>query len=346
MLEPWQSKLVTKAVEARDLLRERARPNVQDHPELPDAQIKENLRSSLIQRDLPEGHPAVPLGLTNMSCPFAASSTARKTEQQSVRTEASLPQRPDSLPTPPETSRYFEGGGAKEAVAAEHSSPPPSITGSVSKCPIRMLDERPLEEIAEYFETHKHEIPRSHEVCVRRYQSNVQSIRQLDAKYGSLVNMIQGLGIKHQPMLPTKGEGDQAPFKPKSDHPVEHWAEQIVNDTVEEPTSGSSKVDAAERAGHFERPLREIRVGESPSHPWGFSVPDVEPAIEGSSQEANMGSKRHHTSAKIHNAPSMASNGEAEVTKKGHKQMIFTGPVFIGYPPEQVAPLMRQFNAK
>ena len=54
----------------------------------------------------------------------------------------------------------------------------------------------------QYFEKHKHELPRSHEVCINRFQSNAQSIEELDRKYGDLVSMIQGLGQKHQDYLP------------------------------------------------------------------------------------------------------------------------------------------------
>ena len=57
----------------------------------------------------------------------------------------------------------------------------------VGVCPIRFLDQHSPEEVATYFEKHKHELPRSHEVCVRRYQKNEEQIRKLDAKYGSPV---------------------------------------------------------------------------------------------------------------------------------------------------------------
>ena len=44
---------------------------------------------------------------------------------------------------------------------------------------------------------------------MRRYQSNEEQIRQLDAKYGNLVSMIQGLGAKHKEMLPEE-PGEEA----------------------------------------------------------------------------------------------------------------------------------------
>jgi len=173
-------------------------------------------------------------------------------------------------------------------------APTASVAGeSAGACPIRFLDQHSPEEVAEYFEKHKHEIPRSHEVCIKRYQSNEQSIRQLDAKYGSLVSMIQGLGAKHQPMLPEKGEGeddeDEAiediQDEPDSKHrdKVRKWATNVTNslrNSSEEvnvdPTAGDTlddPPDPDERVPHFDRPLKDVRVGESPSRPWGIQVP-------------------------------------------------------------------------
>ena len=162
----------------------------------------------------------------------------------------------------------------EDPIAAEFhpnavGSVPASVQNSTIKCPIRFLDDHSPEEVAKYFENHKHEIPRSHEICVKRYQSNEESIRSLDAKYGNLVNMIQGLGMKHQPMLNTTddGETDQ-----KSMQKVKQWAEDCVEsaprDLVEE-----NDLESEDRTGHFERPLQDVRLGESPSRPWGIQVP-------------------------------------------------------------------------
>ena len=162
------------------------------------------------------------------------------------------------------------------------------MTGSVPKCPIRFLDDHSPEEIAKYFENHKHEIPRSHEVCVKRYQSNSESIRQLDAKYGSLVNMIQGLGMKHQPMLPTNIDKDLPAADKKSIEKVEHWAKNCAD----EHNSGLAEDAGIEtssepRIGHFDRPLKEVRLGESPSRPWGIQIPYTEKlALSAEPQEA------------------------------------------------------------
>jgi hypothetical protein len=163
----------------------------------------------------------------------------------------------------------------------------PSATSSaqcpVSRCPIRYLDQHSPEEIAEYVERHKHEIPRSHAICVKRYQRDPQNMRQLDAKYGGLINMISGLSAKHQAFLPrrqTNGDGDgdgdeeveiegrSAPSA--STERVEKWAEN-VNPETPGPNPGPSDLD--NREGRFDRPLREVRVGESPSRPWGIPVP-------------------------------------------------------------------------
>ena len=136
-------------------------------------------------------------------------------------------------------------------------------------CPIRFLNQHSPEEVATYFEKHKHELPRSHETCVRRYQSNEQQIRELDEKYGNLVSMIQGLGVKHQPMLPKEPQDDVSEVDAASAEKVRNWASSVVAQA-----SVSAEPDHEERQQHFERPLRDIRVGESPSRPWGIHVPD------------------------------------------------------------------------
>ena len=53
---------------------------------------------------------------------------------------------------------------AKSAIENHvQSNPDPNV------CPIRFLDQHSPVEAATYFENHKHEIPRSHEICVKRY---------------------------------------------------------------------------------------------------------------------------------------------------------------------------------
>ncbi|KAF3492205.1 uncharacterized protein GIQ15_01722 [Arthroderma uncinatum] len=177
-----------------------------------------------------------------------------------------------------------------------------SVHSSSARCPIRYLEDHSPEELAEYFENHKHEIPRSHSVCIRRYQNNPQTSRHIDAKYGDVVNMVKGLGEYHQPYLSTPHELDEtgevnagAVTGSSSVDRVEKWAEDVSNKTP--PRTGSPSPEEAEvtapvpgdqhaspggddeREGHFERPLRDVRVGESPSRPWGIHVPPEQPAI-------------------------------------------------------------------
>jgi len=144
----------------------------------------------------------------------------------------------------------------------------PSVSAP-SKCPIRYLDKHTPEEIAHYVETHKHALPRSHEVCVRRYQRNDEQIRKLDAKYGSLVNMVEDLSHLHRPMMPPSKEelkeADRA-----STQRVEDWTKAVK---AGDPDLQNELPVDGEREGRFDRPMRDVRVGESPSRPWGISVP-------------------------------------------------------------------------
>lgn len=160
--------------------------------------------------------------------------------------------------------------------AATAAAVPPS-------CPIRYLDKHTPEEIAQYVETHKHSIPRSHEVCVRRYQRNEDQIRKLDAKYGSLVNMVKDLSHLHRPMMPPS-KAEQREADRASNQRVEDWANTVVvgsspeigsepgSEAHDGPDGEAPNVDD-DREGHFDRPMRDVRVGESPSRPWGISVP-------------------------------------------------------------------------
>jgi hypothetical protein len=164
--------------------------------------------------------------------------------------------------------------------------------------------------VATYFENHKHDLPRSHEICVKRYQSNEDQIKELDARYGNLVSMIQGLGAKHQPMLPaeraeddTAVEDDLAGLDPKDKEKVRNWANSVspqphgteVESAAVQDGDGNladdegADSDAGEgRQSRFARPLRDIRVGESPSRPWGIPVPvKYLEKVEGNVSEAS-----------------------------------------------------------
>lgn len=153
---------------------------------------------------------------------------------------------------------------------------PPTVKPEVENaeagvCPIRFLDQHSPEEVATYFEKHKHELPRSHEVCVMRYQSNDEQIKELDAKYGNLVSMIQGLGQKHKDYLPEDPDEaeEQHPEDALDDAKVRKWASSVSAQAPE----ADDAVESEERQPHFDRPLRDVRVGESPSRPWGVQVP-------------------------------------------------------------------------
>ena len=201
----------------------------------------------------------------------------------------------DSRPLEPEPGLC----GALESPAKLSSTKPDvevvSLQGSTAtsarKCPIRNLKNGSPEEVAAYFEEHKHELPRSHEICVKRYQSNAESIKQLDAKYGNLVSMIQGLGQKHVPMLPeTPMEVQGDVTDPADDERVRTWARTVSND--EDP--GTLVEEEVERLSHFDRPLRDVRIGESPSRPWGIQVPIS--AIEKASRSSSVAAEapQHH----------------------------------------------------
>ncbi|KAK5663455.1 hypothetical protein OQA88_3884 [Cercophora sp. LCS_1] len=140
-----------------------------------------------------------------------------------------------------------------------------------SKCPIRYLDQHSPEEIARYVETHKHEIPRSHEVCVARYQKSEEQIRKLDAKYGNMARMINDLSQLHRPMLP-KTEEVPAEVDKLSNERVRSWVQAVSSSDPEEAPDVTAD-DEGERKNHFDRPLRDVRFGESPGKPWGLQVP-------------------------------------------------------------------------
>ncbi|RAL04363.1 uncharacterized protein BO80DRAFT_347493 [Aspergillus ibericus CBS 121593] len=208
----------------------------------------------------------------------------------------------------------------------------------VSRCPIRYLDQHSPEEIADYVERHKHEIPRSHAVCVQRYQRDSQTMRQLDAKYGSLINMIQGLSAKHRAFLPEQSPNGTAPSSSSAER-VEKWAQEVglkseMHPTIKEEEEEEAAAAAAttteqaeeERKGRFDRPLREIRVGESPSRPWGIPVPvsplpptasaPDSPAVPAAAASIDPAPSKPAKPAAA-DVPSMAPLGDTAPPKKG-----------------------------
>jgi hypothetical protein len=335
----------------------------------------------------------IPGKKSSLLCPFAKPKMNAENSQATLESDRPLTPSDMKDPTPHQSADPICAAMYAETM----SSPPPSVTGSAAKCPIRYLDQHSPEEVARYFETHKHEIPRSHEVCVKRYQRNEDDIRKLDAKYGNLVSMIQGLGQKHQPMLPSKEDGESE-LERTSNERVESWAKAVSADGVghEEETAMEDEED---RESRFDRPLKEIRVGESPSRPWGISVPILDPPDEQrpvSPPPAPVSAE--HMPKPIRECPfghGQQSKDDVEgllpfketerpagkcpfgrdqkVREEGHTpnpqppvvqcqpafiqppeaakigggnvpQMIFTGPVFIGYPMEQAFAFMQQYS--
>ncbi|KAF9883106.1 hypothetical protein FE257_004085 [Aspergillus nanangensis] len=217
-----------------------------------------------------------------LRCPFAK--PQHKTSENGVsRANGSLSQAPNGDAC---------GHADLDPITAEKSdrrsshAPSGSVRSSttqcpVFRCPIRYLDKHSPEEVAEYVEKHKHEIPRSHAICVQRYQKDSSSMRQLDAKYGSLINMIRGLSVKHQAFLPARNNSE-AQGSSTSAERVEKWAEEVGLKSETQPSVKEEKKEPdhaeEERKGHFDRPLREVRVGESPSRPWGIPVPVPQPS--------------------------------------------------------------------
>jgi hypothetical protein len=218
---------------------------------------------------------------SKLGCPFASTSGRGSllATPRSSASRSSLRGRRSKRPS-------FTDPIRAEICGIDTASAEPSVaaSGSAAVCPIRFLDQHDPEEVAKYFEKHKHELPRSHEVCITRFQSNQESIEQLDRKYGNLTNMIQGLGQKHQAWLPE--EPDDAieeeheigvAVDGKADAKVEKWAKAVSaslreGTPTEQETPTEHGLDET-RTAQFDRPMKEVRVGESPSRPWGVTIP-------------------------------------------------------------------------
>jgi hypothetical protein len=339
---------------------------------------------------------------SKLGCPFASTS-GRATTPRSSTSRLSLRGRRSKRPS-------FTDPIRAEICGNDIASAEPSVaaSGSAAVCPIRFLDQHDPEEVAKYFEKHKHELPRSHEVCITRFQSNQESIEQLDRKYGNLVNMIQGLGQKHQAWLPEEPEDaiEEEPemetaINAKADAKVQRWAKAVsaslhegTPSVEEEPTIHS--MDENDTA-QFDRPMKEVRVGESPSRPWGITIPPKYTDAHSSSSVGSaptasppiplktdrpigetpqkpskcpfdhraMGKTPDHQPAPAPlpthsltepitpHAPQMAQppppqaprqdNGAPEAVKT-IPQMVFNGPVFLGYPPDQLLTLLQNSN--
>ncbi|EXL95317.1 hypothetical protein FOIG_12248 [Fusarium odoratissimum NRRL 54006] len=345
----------------------------------------------------------------HLQCPFSKPATA---SGSGVRDEDAQDTTPHHS-TDPICAAMYEESTSQQARTNTNGS-------SAVKCPIRYMDKHSAEEIAHYVETHKHELPRSHEVCLRRYQRDEDQIKKIDSKYGDIVSMIEGLGQLHQPMLP---EAEQDPNRPNdvaqpSNERVENWAQAVSVNSDPDNTQVPTREDG-DRQSHFDRPLKEVRVGESPSRPWGISIPVYDLSGQGddqplspppapvcmpisaqaaaSAQEsikktpgkcpfdhtklAAMGMPspfKHDTPPQVpertvsssphkeggpppppphqhqhqyqyqhqHTAPPQPAFINPDMTKGTNNgpQMIFTGPVFIGYPMDQAIQFMNQYT--
>lgn len=330
----------------------------------------------------------------NLQCPFSRQSPADNDE-------------PPSQPGVPEQSLPHSSDPICAAMFDESASQPPPSGTAASKCPIRFMDRHSAEEIAHYVETHKHELPRSHEVCLRRYQKNEEQIKKLDSKYGNIVSMIEGLGHIHQSMLPEEEGvlGHRSDADRASNDRVECWA-HAVSGTAEPGADQPPGHDDGERQAHFDRPLKEVRVGESPSRPWGISVPIYEASdCEGQHPPSpppapvRMPSPARRTRAPVTSGkcpfdhtkltalnglgcpkgeaqaspapnvirdapftparaamptqspppalqPAFVNPSSSKTGQGGAPQMVFTGPVFIGYPMEQAIQFLNQHRGK
>ncbi|KAF1814029.1 hypothetical protein P152DRAFT_448389 [Eremomyces bilateralis CBS 781.70] len=243
--------------------------------------------------------------------------------------------------------------GTAAPTSIPFSCPSGSGDSSTAVCPIRYLDLHSPEEIAEYFQKHKHEIPRSHEVCVRRYQTNSDSVRRLDAKYGNMVSMIQGLSVKHKDLLPPKEEEELQ--MEASGERVQQWSEEVRKP---ERRDGSEVKDGREQ--RFDRPLREVRLGESPTRPWGVPIPvEYEEKAEARQREESKGADKGgcplgKATEKLASADKPNGLHAVVMDEDGQKllqpqqddgakrpQMIFNGPVFFGYSAEQAQTILQ-----
>jgi hypothetical protein len=227
-----------------------------------------------IERDFTT--PGTPGGL---GCPFAGGRLAAPTNGH--HRGASTPRSSLSKLSLGRRSRkasFHDPIKAEECVSSP-MSPEKSVAGSMPLCPIRFLDQHSPEEVARYFEKHQHEVPRSHEICVKRYQENEEVVKNLNSKYENMVSMVKGLSAVHSSLLPNTEdiaveiEEDGEEVVHTSTSKVERWA-QAVSASDEGHEDAITSDDDGGRETRFDRSLKDVRVGESPSRPWGIPVPE------------------------------------------------------------------------
>lgn len=363
--------------------------------------------STVLEQDFTVEGKKGPLG-----CPFSKSIPPEGVEGRDAAPRSTQPDVDDPTPhrsADPICAAMLEETGSQPGQSAQGAA--------ASKCPIRYLDQHSPEEIAHYLQTHKHELPRSHEVCLQRYQKSEEEVRKLDAKYGNLAGVVEGLSRIHQPMLPEQDTRPQSDVEKASDERVQTWAQTVSAGTADDLDGTTASEEhrqgrREERQSHFDRPLKEVRVGESPSRPWGISVPVYDTAsylddglerpespppapvqMPSSMQDPGTPSKKAGKCPFNHNKimggglTSMSAHDEKGSDRPGHApsnqlsapaspavppaaataagqptflnahdlsrsklsgtpQMVFTGPVFIGYPIEQAVQFMQHFQSQ
>lgn len=244
-----------------------------------------------------------------------------------------------------------------------------SVRTSAGVCPIRFLKVNTAEEVAAYFQDHKHELPRSHQECVQRYQGDEKSVQELDAKYSNLVSMIKGLGEKHVSMLPGRISGDMVDEAndTATDERIRDWTEAVGHTT----TDTAQAVNDTERVQRFDRPMQDVRVGESPSRPWGIRVPiqpetvmlqaadpPIEPKVAAPVTESRCPMSMLHQKGSM---PHDAAHAQVQTKTQGQPIIVsttagdnavhsldkllpgstFTGPMFFGYNVDEAIRLIK-----
>ncbi|POS86773.1 hypothetical protein EPUL_001536 [Erysiphe pulchra] len=191
----------------------------------------------------------------------------------------------------------------------------PHPTATSTKCPIRFLGQHSPEEVARYFEIHKHEIPRSHEICLKRQQKNEDHIRKLDARYGNLVSIIEALGHKHQPLLPDNEK--KLDTKGVLNERLESWVKNVSCDDNNQENEQRNPDDKNDQVQISDRPLKEVRVGESPSRPWGISVPLYTPQKDSIHESPQLTrASTDNLAQTIEKIPSKENNSQEFFSKK------------------------------
>jgi len=101
------------------------------------------------------------------------------------------------------------------------------------------------------------------------------ALRSLDSKYANIVSMVKDLGQVHKPIFPSPDDiavdDDEEGCLSHPEHDVENWA-KAVHDGQDGDHPESN--EQADRQPRFDRPLSDIRVGESPTRPWGIKIPE------------------------------------------------------------------------